>query len=181
MATKAPAPAAPMTGGAPVKRQEQTIFMYRLRIYTGIHACVEVANLAVGFVMSQWLSALFVWLVIPAAMALVVTVNFTGQFFCTPRGYWTRTGALLNALFMLIAACLSVYGVIFYTFVTAWCNATDTTYKIDHKELCDSVTMGFMFGMIGMIFKIITFLLMFPFCCCGWKGLKPMPGSAGYV
>jgi hypothetical protein len=114
-------------------------------------------------------------------MALVVTVNFTGQFFCTPRGYWTRTGALLNALFMLIAACLSVYGVIFYTFVTAWCNATDTTYKIDHKELCDSVTMGFMFGMIGMIFKIITFLLMFPFCCCGWKGLKPMPGSAGYV
>ncbi len=170
-----------MTGGTPVKRQEQTIFMYRLRIYTGIHACVEVANLAVGFVMSQWLSALFVWLVIPAAMALVVTVNFTGQFFCTPRGYWTRTGALLNALFMLIAACLSVYGVIFYTFVTAWCNATDTTYKIDHKELCDSVTMGFMFGMIGMIFKIITFLLMFPFCCCGWKGLKPMPGSAGYV
>ena len=158
-----------MTGGTPVKRQEQTIFMYRLRIYTGIHACVEVANLAVGFVMSQWLSALFVWLVIPAAMALVVTVNFTGQFFCTPRGYWTRTGALLNALFMLIAACLSVYGVIFYTFVTAWCNATDTTYKIDHKELCDSVTMGFMFGMIGMIFKIITFLLMFPFCCCGWK------------
>ena len=170
-----------MTGGTPVKRQEQTIFMYRLRIYTGIHACVEVANLAVGFVMSQWLSALFVWLVIPAAMALVVTVNFTGQFFCTPRGYWTRTGALLNALFMLIAACLSVYGVIFFTFVTAWCNATDTTYKIDHKELCDSVTMGFMFGMIGMIFKIITFLLMFPFCCCGWKGLKPMPGSAGYV
>jgi|TARA_B110000483_G_scaffold12174_1_gene13931 hypothetical protein len=181
MADKAPVPAAPMTGGTPVKRQEQTIFMYRLRIYTGIHACVEVANLAVGFVMSQWLSALFVWLVIPAAMALVVTVNFTGQFFCTPRGYWTRTGALLNALFMLIAACLSVYGVIFYTFVTAWCNATDTTYKIDHKELCDSVTMGFMFGMIGMIFKIITFLLMFPFCCCGWKGLKPMPGSAGYV
>jgi hypothetical protein len=170
-----------MTGGAPVKQQEQTVFMYRLRIYTGLHSCVEVANVAVGFVMSKYLPVLFVWAVVPAALALVVTANFTGQLCCTPRSYWTRTGAMLNAVIMLIAACLSVYCVLFYAIVTGWCNATDGIYKVDHKDLCDSVAMGALFGTIGMVFKILTFLLMNPFCCCGWKGLKPMPGSAGYV
>jgi hypothetical protein len=125
-----------MTGGAPVKQQEQTVFMYRLRIYTGLHSCVEVANVAVGFVMSKYLPVLFVWAVVPAALALVVTANFTGQLCCTPRSYWTRTGAMLNAVIMLIAACLSVYCVLFYAIVTGWCNATDGIYKVDHKDLC---------------------------------------------
>lgn len=170
-----------MTSVAPVKQQEQTIFMYRLRIYTAMHSCVELATVAVGIVMSQWLPELFIWAVVPPAIALVVTANFTGQICCSPRSKYTRTGAVLNGLLMLISAVMSVYLVLFYTWVTGWCNATDGIYKQDHKDLCDSVSMGALFGTIGMIMKMITFLLMFPFCCCGWKGLKPMPGSAGYV
>lgn len=173
-----------MTSVAPVKQQEQTIFMYRLRIYTAIHACVEIATIAVGIRMALFPgapSALFIWAVVPPAIALAVTANFTGQFCCSPRSNYTRTGAVLNALLMLISAVMSVYLVFVYTVITGWCNATDGIFKVDHKDLCDSVSMGALFGWIGMVMKIITFLLMFPFCCCGWKGLKPMPGSAGYV
>ena len=173
-----------MTSVAPVKQQEQTIFMYRLRIYTAIHACVEIATIAVGIRMVLFPgvpSDLFIWAVVPPAIALAVTANFTGQFCCSPRSNYTRTGAVLNALLLVISAVMSVYLVFVYTVVTGWCNAADGIYKADHKDFCDSVSMGALFGWIGMVMKIITFLLMFPFCCCGWKGLKPMPGSAGYV
>ena len=126
---------------------QQTTFLLNVRLYSGLFALIELALICLFIV----LKAPFIW-VVASALALVVFVNVSGQFFCAPRGSFGRFGAAIHVLFMLPAVGLYFYGL-----------------------FNSPVSYGLIIIVVGLVYlfpKVLMVCWMCPFLGLNWKGLE---------
>jgi|TARA_B110000879_G_C11118217_1_gene490520 hypothetical protein len=159
------------------KVPQQSLFLYRFRIFNGVHANIELPNLALGvWVIASLESSaagLFGLLgAIGSVIALVVCINIAGQFCCYPKGDFRKIGSCLNATFMLVSLILSAYWTIWMIFISAWCGNVEDGQNSEFQDICGRIKAAAALAVIGSVFRLVTALLMIPFCCCGWRGTK---------
>lgn len=157
----------------PVPAPQQSLFLYRFRIFAGVHAVMEIPCLALAL----WIYSIIPWIgailaVVGSGIAIIVSVNIAGQFCCYPRGNYRQTGSWLNVILMLISCFLSVWFIWLITWVATWCATNADDHNNEIQEACGIAGAMAAFSIITAFFRLVTTAIMIPYCCCGWTGTQ---------
>ena len=156
-----------------VPAPQQSLFLYRFRIFAGVHAVMEIPCLALAlwlYSITPWIGAILA--VFGSGIAIIVSVNIAGQFCCYPRGNYRQTGSSLNAFLMLISCFLSVWFIYVATYVATWCATNADDHNNEIHEVCGIAGAMAAFSIITAFFRLVTTAIMIPYCCCGWTGTQ---------